>query len=71
MRVRVGLRRYVSDRGWQIYREFVDEGVLGCRDSRPEVTEDNAFDYTSARLASLVRPISLRTEHRPQYLGSC
>lgn len=29
------LRRYVSDRGWVIYREYADEGISGTNDSRP------------------------------------
>jgi len=29
------LRRYVSDRGWQIFEEYVDEGISGTKDSRP------------------------------------
>ena len=33
------LRRYVSERGWQIYREFVDEGISGTKDSRPALDQ--------------------------------
>jgi len=33
------LRRYVSDRGWQIYREYLDEGVSGTKDSRPALNK--------------------------------
>ena len=29
------LRRYVTDRGWQIFREYCDNGVSGTKDSRP------------------------------------
>jgi len=29
------LRRYVSDRGWQIYQEYCDNGISGTKDSRP------------------------------------
>ncbi len=29
------LRRYVSDRGWSIFKEYVDEGISGTKDSRP------------------------------------
>jgi len=29
------LRRYVSERGWDIYQEYVDEGISGTKDSRP------------------------------------
>ncbi|MDA2931043.1 recombinase family protein, partial [Acidobacteria bacterium AH-259-O06] len=32
------LRRYVSDRGWQILREYCD-GVTGTKDSRPALNE--------------------------------
>ena len=33
------LRRYVSDRGWEIFREYVDEGISGTKDSRPALNE--------------------------------
>ena len=33
------LRRYVSDRGWQIFREYVDEGVSGTKEKRPALNE--------------------------------
>ncbi len=33
------LRKYVLDRGWQIYREFVDEGISGTKDSRPALDQ--------------------------------
>ena len=33
------LRKYVSDRGWQIYRKFVDEGISGTKDSRPALNQ--------------------------------
>jgi len=33
------LRRYVRERGWNIYREYVDEGVSGTKDSRPSLNE--------------------------------
>jgi len=29
------LRRYVSERGWTIFKEYVDEGISGTKDSRP------------------------------------
>jgi len=29
------LRRYAADRGWEVYREFCDNGVSGSVDSRP------------------------------------
>ncbi len=31
------LRRYVSDRGWQIHREYCDNGISGTEESRPEL----------------------------------
>jgi len=33
------LRRYVRERGWTIYREYVDEGISGTKDSRPALNE--------------------------------
>jgi len=33
------LRRYVSDRGWQIFKEYIDEGISGTKDSRPALNE--------------------------------
>jgi len=33
------LRRYVSERGWNIFREYVDEGISGTKDSRPALNE--------------------------------
>jgi len=33
------LRRYVRERGWDIFREFVDEGISGTTDSRPALNE--------------------------------
>jgi len=33
------LRKYVSARGWKIYREFVDEGISGTKDSRPALDQ--------------------------------
>jgi len=33
------LRRYVRERGWNIFREFVDEGISGTKDSRPALNE--------------------------------
>ena len=29
------LRRYVSERGWNIFKEYVDEGISGTKDNRP------------------------------------
>ncbi len=33
------LRRYVRERGWNIYKEYVDEGISGTKDSRPALNE--------------------------------
>ena len=33
------LRRYVHERGWDIFKEYVDEGVSGSKDSRPALNE--------------------------------
>ncbi len=33
------LRRYVSDRGWQTYKEYCDNGISGTKDSRPALNE--------------------------------
>ena len=33
------LRRYVSDRGWQIYREYCDNGISGTKESRPALNQ--------------------------------
>jgi DNA invertase Pin-like site-specific DNA recombinase len=33
------LRRYVSDREWNIFQEYVDEGISGSKDSRPALNE--------------------------------
>jgi len=33
------LRRYVSERGWNIYKEYVDEGISGTKDSRSALNE--------------------------------
>ena len=33
------LRRYAADRGWEVYREFCDNGVSGSVDSRPALNE--------------------------------
>jgi len=33
------LRRYVRERGWDIFREYVDEGISGTQDSRPALNE--------------------------------
>jgi len=33
------LRRYVRERGWNIYKEYADEGISGTKDSRPALNE--------------------------------
>jgi len=33
------LRRYTRERGWTIFKEYVDEGVSGTKDSRPALNE--------------------------------
>jgi len=35
----LALRRYVSERGWNIFKEYVDEGISGTKDSRPALNE--------------------------------
>jgi len=32
------LREYAGRRGWQIVEEFTDQGVSGCKESRPALT---------------------------------
>jgi predicted site-specific integrase-resolvase len=34
------LREYAGRRGWQIIEEYTDQGVSGCRESRPSETVD-------------------------------
>lgn len=33
------LRKYVSERGWQSYQEYCDNGISGTKDSRPALNE--------------------------------
>jgi len=33
------LRRYTRERGWQLYREYTDNGISGTKDSRPALKE--------------------------------
>ena len=33
------LRRYVRERGWNSFREYVDEGISGTKNSRPALNE--------------------------------
>jgi len=46
------LRRYVSERGWNIYREYVDEGISGTKDSRPALNE--LMNYAKKRRFDVV-----------------
>ena len=33
------LRRYTRERGWTIFKEYVDEGISGTKDSRPALNQ--------------------------------
>jgi len=33
------LRRYTQERNWHIFKEYVDEGISGTKDSRPALNE--------------------------------
>ncbi len=33
------LKRYVSERGWNSFKDYVDEGISGTKDSRPALNE--------------------------------
>jgi len=33
------LRRYTRERGWHIFKEFVDDGIRGTKDSRPALNQ--------------------------------
>jgi len=33
------LRRYTQERSWNIFKEYVDEGISGTKDSRPALNE--------------------------------
>ncbi len=33
------LRRYTRERGWNTFKEYVDEGISGTKDSRPALNE--------------------------------
>ncbi len=35
----VELRKYIQDRGWSIYKEYVDIGQSGAKDSRPQLNQ--------------------------------
>jgi DNA invertase Pin-like site-specific DNA recombinase len=39
------LREYAGRRGWQIVEEFTDQGVSGCRESRPALNRLMADSY--------------------------
>jgi len=46
------LRRYVSDRSWNIFKEYVDEGISGTKDSRPAL--DDLMDAAKKRRFDVV-----------------
>jgi len=46
------LRRYVAERQWNIYKEYVDEGISGTKDSRPAL--DELMDAARKRLFDMV-----------------
>ncbi len=33
------LRRYASDRGWSVFKEYTDNGISGTKDNRPALNE--------------------------------
>jgi DNA invertase Pin-like site-specific DNA recombinase len=33
------LREYAGRRGWQIIEEYIDQGVSGCKESRPALNQ--------------------------------
>ena len=33
------LKRYVTDRGWQVFNEYCDNGISGTKDSRPALND--------------------------------
>jgi len=33
------LRRYVRERGWELFKEYTDNGISGTKDSRPALNE--------------------------------
>jgi DNA invertase Pin-like site-specific DNA recombinase len=46
------LRQYSKSRGWEIYREYCDEGVSGAKDSRPAL--DQLMNDARKRLFDVV-----------------
>ncbi len=46
------LRRYVTDRSWQSYKEYCDNGISGTKDSRPEL--DRLMDDAKKRKFDIV-----------------
>lgn len=71
------LRRYVSDRGWQIFREYCDNGISGTKDSRPALNQlmDDArkrrFDcvlvWRFDRFARSTKHLKIRTQKPHSY----
>jgi predicted site-specific integrase-resolvase len=57
------LREYAARRGWQIIEEFTDQGVSGCKESRPEPMCGKFF-LLSRRQGSLW-DVRFRFVHRP------
>jgi len=46
------LRHYVQDRGWKVYREYVDNGISGTKEFRPEL--DRLMDDAKKRKFDIV-----------------
>jgi len=46
------LKRYVRERGWNIFKEYVDEGISGTKDSRPAL--NGLMDDTKKRRFDVV-----------------
>ena len=46
------LRRYASERGWEIQGEYIDKGISGSRDRRPEL--DRLMDAARKRKFSVL-----------------
>ena len=57
------LRRYIQDRGWAVYQEYVDIGQLGAKDLRPELNElvaynqDRELEEKVKRIVTLLEPL--------------